>query len=334
MELHTRYLGLDLEHPIIPGASPLCDDVDTARQLEDAGAPLIVMSSLFEEELANMPLSRPAGSIAPPVIPADYRKAGVRVDPEDYFDRVYRLKHVLGIPVVASLNGTTPGGWLRYALAMEQAGADAIELNVYKVATELGETSDDVERDMVGMVDTLRNKLAIPIAVKLSPFITALPNLATHLGEAGAEALVMFNRFYQPHIDWPGMTPSRTLRLSEGNELNLRLRWAAILAERVRPNLAVSGGVTSGQDVARAVACGAHAVQVVTPLYLHGPDYLTTLVEQFVRALEAADVHSVQGLRGRLALGQVPQREAYVRANYYRVLRSGKAGNLSASGTD
>ena len=321
MDLRTRYLGLDLAHPILPGASPLSDDPDTARRFEDAGAPALVMSSLFEEELANMALTNAVPDSKPSSLPAAYQDRHLRVEPDDYFDHIYVLKQKLGIPVIASLNGTTAGGWLRYALAIEQAGADALELNVYKVATELGETAEEIESDMVSMVDALRNRLAIPVAVKLSPFFTALPNLVTHLGEAGADAVVLFNRFYQPHIDWPSMLPSRSLRFSDGGELNLRLRWTAILAERVSPDLAISGGITDGKDVARAIACGAHAVQVVTGLYLHGPAFITQLVEQLTAAMDAAEVHSVQGLRGRLAMNQSPQREAYIRANYYRVLR-------------
>ena len=326
MDLTTRYLGLDLSHPILPGACPLCDDPDMAKRLEDAGAPALTMSSLFEEELASMPLAGGNSNAGgPPTVAADYRQGNLRVDPEDYFDRIYRLKHALHIPIIASLNGTTDGGWLRYALAMEQAGADAIELNIYKVPTELGETSDEIEKTAKAMVDSLRNRLAIPISVKLSPFITGLPNFASHLAEAGAEGLVLFNRFYQPHVDWPSMSFSRTLKLSTGDELNLRLRWAAILAERVKADLAVSGGIQSGEDAARAVACGASVVQTVTVLYQRGPQHLATLRDELVAAMEAAQVHSVEGLRGRLAFKQTPHREALVRANYYRQLRQTKA---------
>ncbi|MEM9752221.1 MAG: dihydroorotate dehydrogenase-like protein [Planctomycetota bacterium] len=325
MDLTTRYLGLDLAHPILPGASPLSDDPDTAKKLEDAGAPALVMSSLFEEELATMPLAKGNGQLGTPVVPADYRQGGLRVDPEDYFDRIYRLRHDLHIPVIASLNGTTDGGWLKYALAMEQAGADAVELNVYKVPTELGETSDEIEATTKAMVDSLRNRLAIPISVKLSPFATALPNFASHLSEAGAEGLVLFNRFYQPHIDWPSMQPTRTLKLSTGDEINLRLRWVAILAERTTCDLCLSGGVTCGEDVARAVACGANVAQVVTILYQKGPQHLAVLRDELIEAMNAADVHSVEGLRGRLAFQQTPHREALVRANYYRQLRQTKA---------
>jgi dihydroorotate dehydrogenase (fumarate) len=324
MNLHTRYLGLELASPLIPGASPMSDDPDMARRLEDAGASALVMSSLFEEELAapHTPNGKedPVSRKLPGLAQRDHND--LRVAPEDYFDRVYRLKHAVEIPVIASLNGSTLGGWLKCAQQIEEAGADALELNIYSLSIEPSRTGEEVERELIEIIRTLRSELAIPVSVKLSPYYSALTNLAAHLHQAGAEAIVLFNRFYQPMIDWPGMTLRRGLPPSDPNELNMRLRWAAILSSRVtKLSIAVTGGINHGSDAAKAIACGASAVQIVSPLIQHGPEHLRTLNRQLENALEQANCSSVAGLRGRLSLSNVQRQEPYLRANYYRLLR-------------
>ncbi len=323
MNLQTRYMGLELSCPLVPGASPMSDDPDMARRLEDAGAPALVLSSLFEEELAAAVNTSDADALAQRLPGLDAQeRASLRVVPEAYFDRIYRLKHAVDIPLIASLNGTTLGGWLWHAHQIEEAGADALELNVYALPTESSRTGDEVEREVVEMVKVLRSELAIPVSVKLSPYYSALVNLAAHLADAGADALVLFNRLYQPMIDWPSMTLRRGLPPADPGELNLRLRWAAILSSKVPAlGIAVTGGVTTGTDAAKAIACGASVVQVVSPLIQHGPEHLATLHQQLRDALAEANYNSVNALRSTLSLSRVQRQEPYLRANYYRLLR-------------
>lgn len=331
MDLSTSYLGFTLPHPFMPGASPLVDDLDTVRRLEDAGAAALVMHSLFEEQIAPRSFDKlrgmkPGG--APPPEPA-VRLPGAgdfALGPDEYLEQIRRIKASVRVPVIASLNGTTAGGWLRYARLIQQAGADALELNLYSLATDPGDAAQEIEARSVEIVHAVRQTVRFPLAVKLSPSYTALPHFAVRLSEAGADALVLFNRFYQPDVDAEQLRLARTLHLSTPAELSLRLRWLAILFGRVRALLAVSGGVHGATDAAKAVLCGAHAIQVVSALLQRGPDHLRTLRGDLERWLERHGYDSLGQLVGRLALLSCPDASAHERASYMLVLQGYEGG--------
>src|SRR5579864_1989539 len=279
MDLSTTYLGLKLPHPLMPGASPLVDDLGTVRRLEDAGAAAIVMHSLFEEQIVAEQFTTheitESHASAHPEAHSYFPDPEVfALGPDEYVAQIARIKHAVRLPVIASLNGTTRGGWLDYARLIEQAGADALELNVYTVAADPWEHPQTIERRLEELVRAVRNAVKIPLAVKLSPFFTSLPYLARQLDAAGADGLVIFNRFYQPDVDLEQLEVQRSIHLSDSSELLLRLRWLAILSGRIQASLAVSGGIHSGRDALKAVMCGAHAVQLVSALLRHGVDHL------------------------------------------------------------
>ncbi|QQR75270.1 MAG: dihydroorotate dehydrogenase-like protein [Holophagales bacterium] len=329
MDLRTSYLGLELAHPLMPGASPLVDDLDTVRRLEDAGASAIVMHSLFEEQLTGEMLATHAAidgqsdsfaealSFLPS--PSDFR-----LGPEEYLEQIRKVKQAVKVPVIASLNGTTLGGWLAYARMMEEAGADALELNVYQLATDPEETSQSIERRTLAMVRAVAGAVMIPVAVKLSPFYTSIANFATQIEEAGADGLVLFNRFYQPDVDIEELEVKTGLRLSDSSELLLRLRWLAILSGKLKASLAVTGGVHSAVDVIKAIMCGADTVQVVSALLRHGPYYLKFILDDLTRWLEEHEVDSLDEIRGNMSLERCPDPRQFERTNYMKVLSSWK----------
>jgi len=327
MDLSTRYLGLDLAHPFVSGASPLAIDLDMVSRLEDAGAAAIVMHSLFEEQIvqereglthhlgAHENSSAEASSYFPE--PSDYA-----LGPDRYLEQLARIKHRVGVPVIASLNGTTPEGWLQYARLLQQAGADALELNFYHVATYLYEDGASVERRVVDIVSALKESVKIPLAVKLSPFYSALPHLAWQLDRLGADGLVLFNRFYQPDIDPEALDTVPELHLSDSSELLLRLRWTAILSGRLKASIAVSGGVHEPLDAVKAVMAGADCVQMVSALLRHGPSALTRVKLGFEAWAEKHEYESVSQMRGSMGLSRCPNPEAFERGNYVKTLHS------------
>jgi dihydroorotate dehydrogenase (fumarate) len=327
MDLRTSYLGFRLAHPFIAGASPFGARVESVKRLEDAGCAAVVLHSLFEEQITLAhegrirhmdPLEHEfAGTLAHFPSPADYP-----LGPHEYADHVRRVKAAVNIPVIASLNGTSAESWLTFAALIEQAGADALELNMYEVVTDLNISGAAVEHQLVQVVTELKRVLKIPIAVKLSPFFAAFGNVARQLDTAGADALVLFNRFYQPDIDIKTITVSPRLELSTSAELLLRLRWLAILHGRVRPSLAVTGGVVTPNDGIRAVLAGADAVQMVSGLLRHGPAYVESMRRGLVEWMEWHKIGSVDEVRGRVSLEKSPDPAAFERANYIRALQS------------
>jgi dihydroorotate dehydrogenase (fumarate) len=332
MDLTTVYLGLALPHPLMTGASPMVNDMDTVRRLEDAGAAAIVMPSLFQEQvvgdevrqhvhLAALEESHAEASSYFPGI-GDFE-----IGPAEYLERIARLKEAVRIPVVASLNGTSRESWIEYARLFEQAGADAVEVNCYFLATDPLETADDVERRTLDVAEAVRNAVGIPVAVKLSPFYSAFSNMARSLDEIGVDGIVLFNRFYQPDIDIENLEVQPSLRLSDSSELLLRLRWLAILSGRLNASLVVSGGVHSGTDAIKAVMAGAHAIQMVSALMRHGPEHIAIVRREMERWLIAHDYKSLAEARGCMSHAHCPDPAALERANYMRILQSWKPGS-------
>lgn len=328
MNLKTKYLGFDLPHPFFPGASPLVDDLDMVRRLEDAGAAAITMRSLFEEQIVGEELAtvraleQPAESFAEALTylpePEDFA-----LGPDAYLEQLQRIKGAVSVPVIASLNGTTRGGWLEFARLIRQAGADALELNVYELVTDPMESGEDVEQRTLEVVFAVREAVGdLPIAVKLSPFYTSLPNFARRLDRTGVGGLVLFNRFYQADIDVEELEVERSLHLSDSSELLLRLRWLAVLEGQVRADLAASGGVHQVEDAVKALMCGADAVQVVSALLKAGPARLAHLKAGLAEWLEAHEYENLDQLRGSMSLARCPDPHAFERANYMHLLQS------------
>ena len=327
MDLSTNYLGLRLPHPLVPGASPLSDDVDIVKQLEDAGAAAIVLRSLFEEQI-----SREAEAIhdhwdshddafAEAVTFFPSSDAFV-LGPDEYLNHVQRVKQTVRIPVIGSLNGMTPGGWLSYARLIEQAGADALELNVYHAPTDFETSGNEVERQTVEMVRRVKHGLKIPLAIKLSPFFTAFANFARQLDSAGADGLVLFNRYYDPDIDVRELNVIRSLQLSNSAELPLRLRGIAGLAGRVKASLAVTGGVHTAQDVVKSTMAGAHITQMVSALLQNGPGHLGKVRADLEAWMEENQWSSLNEMRGNMSQERIPNPQIYERANYIMMLQT------------
>jgi dihydroorotate dehydrogenase (fumarate) len=327
MKLSTCYLGLTLKNPFMPGASPLADDLDTVLELEDAGASAIVMRSLFEEQV----VSRRFGfsHLARFESEADAKAASYfpmlhefALAPDRYLEQVKRIKARVAIPVIASINGTTVERWLDYAPLVEKAGASALELNYYHVATDQHEDSLTVERRLLDVVAVLKETLSIPVAVKLSPFYSSLPNLAMRLRTIGVDGLVLFNRFYQPDFDPEELEAKPIVALSSSADLLLRLRWLAILAPHFGASLAVSGGIHSPVDAVKAVMAGADVVQMVSALLQHGARYLNYMLLSFDRWGSDHGYTTIDEMRDRMSLANCPDPQAFERGSYLRVLQS------------
>ena len=326
MDLRTTYLGLELSNPLMPGASPLADDLDTVRRLEDAGAAAIVMRSLFEEQIRREQLrtflhTEPHGESFAEALCYFPRPEAFALGPEDYIEHLGRVRRAVRIPVIASLNGTTRGGWLEYARAIVQAGASALELNVYSVPCATEDAAADIEDRTLELVRELRSAISIPLAVKLSPFYTSLPHFVGRLEKVGADGLVLFNRFYQPDIDPEGLALHSQLPLSSSAELPLRLQWLALLKDRVRTSLAVTGGVHNGRDAIKAVMAGADAVQLVSTLIRYGAPRLRTVLDEMTAWMDEHVYESLAQLKGSMSRASCPDPAVYERANYMLVLQ-------------
>jgi dihydroorotate dehydrogenase (fumarate) len=329
MDLSTTYLGLKLPHPIMPGASPMVDKIDLVKRMEDAGAAAIVMHSLFEEQLMREELATyhhidvhsDSFAEAMTYLP---RPDEFNLGPDQYLEQLVRIKQSVDLPVIASLNGFTSGGWIRYAKLMQDAGANALELNVYYLATNADETGEEVEQRTLDILKAVKQAVTIPVSIKLSPFFSSMAGMAKRLDEAGADGMVLFNRFYQPDIDVESLEVEPTLKLSDSSELNLRLRWLAVVSGRVRASLAVSGGVHTHLDAIKAVMTGAHAVQVVSAILQQGPDVLRRIREGMTQWLEEHEYDSLEQMRGSMNLLRCPDASMFERANYIRILQGYK----------
>jgi dihydroorotate dehydrogenase (fumarate) len=336
VDLSTTYLGLKLEHPVVPSASPLSKNVDAILQLEDAGASAVVMYSLFEEQISlegqalDFFLNHGAESF-PEALSYLPDLQHYNVSPDAYLELISRAKRSTRIPIIGSLNGVTTGGWIEHAKLIEQAGADALELNVYTLPGDLNLSGADVEARLLEVVREVRANVNLPLAVKLSPFYSALPNLAMQLSMAGADALVLFNRFYQPDIDLETLEAVPALRLSTSDELRLRLRWLAMLHGRVPLDLAVTGGVHTHLDALKGLFCGARVAFVASELLQHGVNRLHQIVADLDRWLETHEYTRLEESIGSLSHRHLTDPSAYERANYLKVLDSWRSPTTVSS---
>ena len=333
VDLSTTYLGLDLKNPLVASASPLSQKAETARRLEDAGISALVMYSLFEEQIVQESLklhrdvTQGTESFAEAItyLPdfgaySDLRQYSI--GPDKYIKNLQELKQAVNIPVIGSLNGISTGGWIEYAEEIEKAGADALELNVYNVPTNFDLTSQSLEEDYVTLVRDIRASIKIPFAVKLSPFFTSLPNFARRLVEAGANGLVLFNRFYQPDFDLEELEVVPNLVLSTSHELRLPLRWIAILYGRLQADLALTSGAHTHIDVLKATMAGANVTMLASTLLKYGIDHATELLQGLQGWMDENEYESIAQMRGSMSQKSVGKPGEFERANYMKVLSS------------
>jgi dihydroorotate dehydrogenase (fumarate) len=327
MDFTTTYLGRELSSPLVVSASPLSEDIGNLRRMEDAGAGAVVLHSLFEEQIAlesrHLDHALDQGTeVYAESLTYFPDLQSYNLGPDGYLEHVRRAKAALGIPVIGSLNGVSTGGWIEYARRIEEAGADALELNVYFIPTDPHLTGAAVEQQYVELVHDVKAALRIPLAVKVGPHFTAFANMARRLEEAGADALVLFNRFYQPDLDVERLEIVPSLTLSRSTELLLRLHWAAVLHGRIRCDLALTGGVHEATDVLKAMMAGANVAMMASALLEYGIPHLATVRREMERWMTEHEYDSVRQMRGSLSQRAAANPEAYERANYVKVLSS------------
>lgn len=327
IDLTTTYMGLSLKNPLVPSASPLSKSVDTLKRLEDHGAAAVVLYSLFEEQIEheslelNHYLTYGAESYAEAT--SYFPDLGhYNLGPDQYLNHIRKAKAALDVPVIASLNGVSKGGWTRYAKLMEEAGADGIELNVYHVPTDPFINSGAVQQMYLDLVREVKSTVKIPVAVKMMHFFSSIPYMAAQLDHAGADALVIFNRFYQPDLDLENLEVVANLTLSSPYELRLRLRWAAILFGQIKADLALTGGVHSAEDVVKSMMVGAKVAQMASVLLHNGVHYLSDILVDLHRWLETHEYDSIKQMQGSMSMRNVGNPAAFERANYMKVLQS------------
>jgi dihydroorotate dehydrogenase (fumarate) len=327
VDLSTTYMGLKLKNPLVASPSPLMESVDNIRRLEDAGAAAVVLHSLFEEQITLMShdldrfLSHGAESQAEA---ENYfpNMTDYNLGPDGYLNHLREAKQAVSIPVIGSLNGVWMGDWTRYARKIEQAGADGIELNVYYIPTDLDLSGGQVEQAYLDLVNDVKSSIGIPVAVKLSPFFSSIANMARRFDTVGADALVLFNRFYQPDFDLETLDVVPNLTLSDSSELRLRLRWVAILCGHIRADMAITGGVHSADDVLKAMMAGANIAMMTSALLDHGIPHVTSVLNDLNLWMEEHDYQSIRQMQGSMSQRAVAEPAAFERANYMKVLRS------------
>jgi dihydroorotate dehydrogenase (fumarate) len=330
VNLTTNYLGLKLKNPLVPSASALSNKIENLKKMEDAGAGAVVLESLFEEQIRmdtqdfETGLEAGTESFAEALSyfpkPSEYR-----LGPEAYLEHIQKAKAALKIPVIASLNGASVGGWTDYAKDIQQAGADALELNIYYIPTDLDMSGKEVEQTYVDITKAVKKVVTIPVAVKLSPFFSSMGNMAKRLDQAGANALVLFNRFYQPDINLENLEIEHSILWSTPQARRLPLRWIAILYGRLNAQLAATSGVHTAFDAVKMIMAGAAVTQVCSVLYKQGIDHLQTLERELARWMEEREYESVEQMRGSLSQKNCPDPSAFERAQYMRALSIYKA---------
>jgi len=338
MDLTTRYMGLELKNPLVASASPLTAELDSLRRLEDAGAAALILPSLFQEEIeaetARYEHLTSAHDDSWPEGLSNFPKlADAQHGPHEYLEFVRRARQAAGVPVIASLNGTSDEGWISYARQLEQAGANGLELNVYFIPADLAATGRDVEQRYLDILRSVRSTVTIPVAMKLSPYFSSVGNMAMALHDAGADALVLFNRFYQPDLDLTRLQVLTDLKLSEPYEIRLPLLWLAVLAGRIRASLAASTGVTSAEEVVKYLLVGADVVMTTSSLLRQGPGHLATLLSGLEKWLEAREFSSLTHVRGIMSQRCIRDPQAFERANYLKILKSYRGPILAAGGS-
>ena len=328
MDLTTKYLGLNLKNPIIAGASPLSNNVDTVKLLEDKGAAAVVMYSLFEEQINHEAqeldtfLTQGTESFAEAMSyfpePDQFHSLGG----EDYLGKIAKLKKAVDIPIIASLNGVSAGGWMKYAKQMQEAGADALELNIYYIPTDPFLTGAEVEKIYLDDLKTVRSHIDIPVAIKLSPYFSSFANMAVKLDDAGANGLVLFNRFYQPDINLDALEVAPDLQFSTSYELRFPLRWIAILYGKVKASMAATTGIHEASDVLKAVMAGADAVQLASVLLKKGAKQVEVILNDMKKWMQEKEYASIEQMKGSMSYKSVAEPAAYTRANYMKTLQS------------
>ncbi len=327
IDMSTTYMGFILNNPIIPGASPLVNDLDVVRRLEDAGAPMIIMYSIFEEQLIKEQVS-----LNWAMEHADYsnfeastflpRPEEFRLGPEEYLRHVWKVKSAVSVPVIGSINGYSAGGWVSYARMIQEAGADGLELNLYDMPIDSQRTAGRLEEDSLDIIRAVRGAVTIPMAVKLSPFYTSPVNFARRVAQCDVNAVVLFNRFYQADIDIEELAPVLSLNLSTSDELLLRLRWAAAMFGHIKADIAITGGVHTATDAIKGIMAGAGALQMVSALLKNGPRHLTMVRQKMAEWMEQHEYQSLLELQGAMSLARMPRPELYERTNYIHILQN------------
>jgi dihydroorotate dehydrogenase (fumarate) len=329
MDLSTTYLGLKLRTPLVPSACSLCADLDNIKQMEDAGASAVVLHSLFEEQLTleqyeldhHMNHGTESFAEALSYFP---ESSEYRLGPEDYLEHIAKAKKSVKIPIIASLNGTSTGGWIDYARKIQQAGADAIELNIYYIPTDFNLTSAQVEQTYLDILKAVKAAVKLPVAVKLSPFFSSFANMAKRLDDAGANGLVLFNRFYQPDIDLESLEVEPNVLLSTPQARRLPLRWIAMLYGRVHANLAATSGIHTAQDVIKMLMAGANVTMLCSALYKHGIDQIRVIENEMGAWMTEHEYESVQQMLGSVSQKNCPDPSAFERAHYMRAIHNFK----------
>ena len=327
IDLKTTYLGLSLKNPLVASASPLSKNVDSVRQLEDAGAAAVVLYSLFEEQILqeslalNEVLNRGTESYAE-ALSYFPEVDNYNIGAEKYLKHLQKIKAAVDIPIIASLNGSSRGGWLEYAGKIQDAGADALELNIYHMPTDLQLTSDELEQNQIDLVRLIRGNLTIPLSIKLSPYYSAFASHARRITEAGANGLVLFNRFYQPDLDIVNLKVLANLDLSRSEELRLPLRWVAILFDRIQTDFAITSGIHTREDIVKAIMAGANVAMMASTLLKNGIPHLSSLLNGLENWMETYQYTSVEQMRGVMSQKKVENPAAFERANYLKILNS------------